>query len=151
MIRLVADTSGFGDNLRRFIWMRGAVTFMDRAGPELRSAIKREAPVGEGPGAGRLRDSVRYSRSTRAILVRGEFRAHTPYTRYVVDGTRPHIIRPVAARALHWRDAGGDHFARLVRHPGTRPNPFARRAADRMHAQLKEWFREAIDNELKGH
>lgn len=51
-------------------------------------------------------------------------------------GTRPHIIRPVKAKALRWAAAGGAtlsgrpksgaavHFARVVHHPGTRPYPF---------------------------
>jgi hypothetical protein len=44
-------------------------------------------------------------------------------------GTRPHIIVPVIANALHWVDeeSGDDVFARRVRHPGTKPLGFVRR------------------------
>ncbi|MDH6489676.1 hypothetical protein [Streptomyces sp. SAI-127] len=58
-----------------------------------------------------------------------------PKVRLVLDGTRPHIIRPRRAKGRNNRPAalrfevGGDVvFAKLVRHPGTRPNPFLQRA-----------------------
>ncbi|MFF5968283.1 hypothetical protein ACFY64_32075 [Streptomyces collinus] len=50
-----------------------------------------------------------------------------PATRFVLDGTRPHIIRPRRARALRFVD-GRVVFAAYARHPGTRPNPFLQRA-----------------------
>lgn len=115
----------------RFEFMRGAVAFADEVGPRVRDELKRRAPVGQrDPRPGRLRDSIRYSRTTRPDGVRLEFTAHVPYARYVVGGTRPHLISARAARALHWIDAGGSHFARTVHHPGTAPNPFPREAMD---------------------
>ncbi len=59
------------------------------------------------------------------------------YAAYVELGTRPHIILPRRAKVLAWggaRTLGGrlrkgaraTHFARRVRHPGTRPRPFLR-------------------------
>ncbi len=41
-------------------------------------------------------------------------------------GTARHEIRPRRAEALHW--PGADHAVAKVDHPGTRPNPFMRRA-----------------------
>lgn len=41
--------------------------------------------------------------------------------------TKPHIIRPVNAKSLHWKSGGEDVFASVVYHPGTTPNPFIRR------------------------
>lgn len=40
--------------------------------------------------------------------------------------TPPHIIRPKNGKALHWKSGGKDVFAKVVNHPGTRPNPFIR-------------------------
>ena len=74
--------------------------------------------------------------------------ASAEYARYVEEGTRPHIIRPVRARVLAW---GGDRrltgslrsgarptsFARIVHHPGTRPKPFLRPAAVQAMQELK--------------
>ena len=49
------------------------------------------------------------------------------YAAYLEFGTSPHIIKPVHAKALHWKtDSGKDVFAQLVHHPGTRPFPFIR-------------------------
>jgi hypothetical protein len=54
---------------------------------------------------------------------------------YLEFGTRPHVIRPRRASALSWtankrlsgrsRTAGGRRFfAKVVHHPGTKPQPF---------------------------
>jgi hypothetical protein len=48
------------------------------------------------------------------------------YTKYVLHGTMPHVIRPRTARALYW--PGARHPVTSVFHPGTRPNPFNREA-----------------------
>jgi hypothetical protein len=38
---------------------------------------------------------------------------------FVDQGTKPHIIKPVNAKMLHWKDESGeDHFAKEVHHPG---------------------------------
>src|SRR3972149_11737081 len=47
-----------------------------------------------------------------------------PATIYVVSGTRPHVIRPVRARALRFTVGGRVVYAKIVHHPGTRPNDF---------------------------
>jgi hypothetical protein len=57
------------------------------------------------------------------------------YAFFVHEGTKPHIIRPRRAKVLAWGGprtlAGGlrkggraTHFAREVKHPGTKPNRF---------------------------
>ncbi|MFC9604538.1 hypothetical protein ACFTTN_13900 [Streptomyces niveus] len=51
-----------------------------------------------------------------------------PAIRFVLDGTRPHIIRPRRAKALRFQVGGRVVFAAYVRHPGTRPNDFMGRA-----------------------
>lgn len=125
--------------LQQFDFLRGAVAWADEVGPALRTELKRRAPVGHrSPRPGRLRDSIRYSRTTTGAGVRMEFRAHVPYAKFVVGGTRPHLISARAARALHWIDGAGSHFAKTVHHPGTAPNPFPAEAvqATRLLAQL---------------
>ena len=58
----------------------------------------------------------------------GEF-----YGGYVRDGTRPHEIRPVRAKALRFEGADGPIvFTMHVHHPGTRPNPYHLRVMDRL-------------------
>jgi hypothetical protein len=74
------------------------------------------------------------SASRETVVVR----AKAPYAAAVEFGTRPHIIRPRRARALRFPAAGSQTtlggrvkkgkgsyaFARFVRHPGTRAQPY---------------------------
>lgn len=52
--------------------------------------------------------------------------AQKSYAIFVHEGTPPHEIRPKAARALRFysQRAGGFVFARIVHHPGTKPNRY---------------------------
>ncbi len=47
-----------------------------------------------------------------------------PAVGYVINGTRPHQIRPRTKPALRFTVGGRVVFARLVMHPGTTPNDF---------------------------
>jgi len=76
---------------------------------------------------GRLRRSIK----RRKHGYTGEVTVGVPYAAYVEFGTRPHVIRPVRARALRFKVGGDVVFAKLVHHPGTKPNPFMRRTAER--------------------
>lgn len=77
------------------------------------------------------------------ITFAGPFRIETgvtakaDYSAAVHEGTRPHVIRPKHARALAFPGAGGRTiFAASVNHPGTRPRPFLRNAAEDVAASL---------------
>jgi hypothetical protein len=63
--------------------------------------------------------------------------ARAGYAAYVELGTKPHVIRPKRKRVLAWAaTAGGSRlsgrprkgatmrFAKVVHHPGTKPNPY---------------------------
>ena len=70
-------------------------------------------------------------------------RALAPHAVYVIKGTAPHEIRPVNASVLAFKAAGGDMvFTRLVRHPGTKPNPFMQRAEEKTSEKVDEVFAE---------
>lgn len=62
----------------------------------------------------------------------GEFRGvisvRHPAALYVINGTRPHLIRPVRAQALRFTIGGRVVFAKVVHHPGSKPNNFLRKA-----------------------
>lgn len=53
------------------------------------------------------------------------------YAVFVEKGTAPHLIRPVNASCLAFQSGmlGGMVFAKLVHHPGTKPNPFVAQTA----------------------
>lgn len=55
--------------------------------------------------------------------------AELPHARYHHDGTEPHTITPVRAKALRFTVGGRVVFAVRVQHPGTRANPFLTDAA----------------------
>ena len=69
-------------------------------------------------------------------------RALAPYAMYVVRGTAPHEIRPVNASVLAFEISGKLVFTQLVRHPGTKPNPFMQKAVEDSRNKAKEVFAE---------
>jgi hypothetical protein len=52
-----------------------------------------------------------------------------PYARWVVEGAKPHVIRPRNKKALRWPIPGGFRFAKKVRHPGYKGDNYVKRAA----------------------
>ena len=70
-------------------------------------------------------------------------RALAPYAKFVIEGTRPHKIYPMNASCLVFKSAGGGLvFTRLVRHPGTKPDPFLTRALDKAREKVDEVWAE---------
>jgi len=69
-----------------------------------------------------------------------------PYARFVHDGTAAHEIRPRRRRMLRWASGGGEQFryARKVRHPGTRPDPFLREALEAKKDAVARYFERAM-------
>ncbi|MET9913013.1 hypothetical protein ABZZ74_40655 [Streptomyces sp. NPDC006476] len=51
-----------------------------------------------------------------------------PAVRYVLDGTRSHLIRPRRGKTLRFVVDGQVVFSAYARHPGTRPNNSLARA-----------------------
>lgn len=145
MIRLYGQSTA-SSQLDAFNVTRRLVATADMIGPILRSRIAAAAPRGRGENAGRLAGSVRYRRRTGIMSVRMEFHAEdVPYAPFVIKGTKPHQITAKAARTLHWVNPGGaDIFRRTVHHPGTKPNPFPRRAAEPMMPWITAAFLRAF-------
>ena len=95
----------------------------------------------EVPGSGELARYMKYSVFSYAAggpqSVAMDLKLRQPSRRYpariwdyIIKGTRPHVIAPRRAHALHfyWSKAGGDVFFKYVHHPGTKPNDFIARA-----------------------
>jgi hypothetical protein len=53
-----------------------------------------------------------------------------PAAVYVIHGTKAHVIKPKKGKYLAFQPKGGGNtvFARIVHHPGTKPNNFMLRA-----------------------
>lgn len=60
------------------------------------------------------------------------------YGWFVRERTRPHIIRPRRARMLRFEVGGRVVFARMVKHPGTKPNPYHKAVYDRLESKVKD-------------
>ncbi len=67
--------------------------------------------------------------------------ALAPYAPYVIFGTAPHEIRPRNASCLVFNAHSGELvFTQLVRHPGTKPNPFLQKAVEDARSKVEEIF-----------
>jgi hypothetical protein len=64
------------------------------------------------------------------------------YAPYVEFGTGPHIIRAVNRRVL--ANQAGDVFGPVVRHPGTKANPFMERIIAASEPEITEMFSQAL-------
>jgi HK97 gp10 family phage protein len=82
------------------------------------NALKNRVPVNEG----HLKASIRYKVVSSKVIEINMLQ----YGMYVEFGTAPHIIRPKDADALKFSGSDGPVFAKVVNHPGTRPQPFIR-------------------------
>ncbi len=84
----------------------------------VQSAAQRLAPGTMGQG---IRTRIEY----RSTGPHGAIISTHPATIYVVNGTRPHIIRPRRpGGVLRFTVGGRVVYARYVNHPGTKPNNF---------------------------
>ena len=101
---------------------------------------KRLAPV----KTGNLRRSIQLGRVTAR---EANIKAGANYSAYVEYGTRAHVIEPRNKSVLRWKDGGKVRFARRVRHPGTKAQPFMipgfeaaiKRSGDLLDAIVKAW------------
>lgn len=74
---------------------------------------------------GRLRSGIvaRFVKNSGREVV-WELLSPAPYSAYVENPTRPHVIRARKARALRFQVGGRTVFAQQVQHPGTPGYPF---------------------------
>lgn len=113
-------------------WLVGTRAWNDAVGPVILQRERANAPV----RTGKLRESLRLYQQIRLGTSRLEIRAGVPYYPFVVHPTKGHIIKPRSAKVLSWHLGGTDHFARMVHHPGTKGNPFAKRTLDELRSLI---------------
>lgn len=98
---------------------------IDKALNKAAEIAKAEVAADMSFGGVKLKNSIRSKRLKTGIKI--FTRRQT--ARYVEDGTRPHPIFPRRKKWLRWMDASGNqHWRKFVNHPGTKPNPFLKRA-----------------------
>jgi len=103
---------------------------------DLRTFLAQAAPVDTGA----LKASIKYRVTGKTIEIYMK-----DYAMYVEFGTPPHIIRPKNGKALAWGKTLGqtksgkpikEFVAKVVHHPGTRPQPFIRNTFRNHFARL---------------
>lgn len=104
--------------------------------------LRNFAPTGE---TGQLADTIDFKVSQRRgaggrFLSRQvvSFTSGVDYLKFVLEGTKPHVIVPRAAKALRFMVRGKLVFATRVMHPGTKANPFPDRARRPFLQQARE-------------
>lgn len=97
--------------------------------------LKRTAPVDTGLLKRKTGVSVT---SAEGSTIKAEAVADTDYAEVVVQGSKPHVIRPRRGRALrfYWPKAGAVVYFSKVNHPGTAPNPFFDRVVSNWNEYL---------------
>lgn len=78
--------------------------------------------------------------------LRGEIGFAAKYAAAVHDGSKAHVILPKNGKALFWK--GASHPVRKVNHPGSRANPYLRRAVEENQFQIDKLFSEAVQDTL---
>lgn len=146
---MTIKVTGLSEAIRLMDTARSSLTA--EMGKAMRESVRdlhrqavREAPVNKQSGGGNLRQMIDSSSSA----TRGTVISRAKYSEYVHEGTRPHIIRPKRARVLANRRTG-QFFGRKVNHPGTRPNPYLKRALGKVKKKITENFNSAIKRLLK--
>jgi len=88
--------------------------------------IRHEAGRHEKTGA--LNSSIFKQRNGDSWII-GHDLQRAPHAKFVIFGTRPHLIKPKNKKSLRWASGGAFHFAKVVHHPGNRPDKWLDRAA----------------------
>lgn len=70
--------------------------------------------------------------------------ARAPHNIFVHFGTRPHTIRPKNKKSLRWTSGGDFAFAKQVKHPGYKGDPFMYRAAEIEMSNFDKVFAEVM-------
>ncbi|MET9458350.1 hypothetical protein ABZY05_25260 [Streptomyces canus] len=109
--------------LARLLRARGSI-----AHRRISQRTERVARIAEAEAPGSMGSYVTWKVQEGPRGLEGLIVCDHPAVRFVLDGTRPHIIRPRRARALRFEVDGRVVFSAFVRHPGTRPNNFMARA-----------------------
>jgi hypothetical protein len=98
--------------------------------------VENQGKVNAPVDTGNLRRSIHGEALSH---VHGTVGTAVPYAVMVHEGTRAHVITPSSRKALFW--PGARHPVRRVNHPGTRPNPFLKRALAEKRSEIIATFR----------
>jgi HK97 gp10 family phage protein len=102
----------------------------------IQAEAMKEAPVNKQANGGNLRQSI--SANTLGIA-KAAVVVGASYGLVVHEGSRPHEIRIKTKKVLADRRSGRI-FGKVVKHPGTKANPFLQRAVDNKRDEVNDEF-----------
>ena len=111
---------------------------LQEAGFKVEEEAKKTAPV----DSGYYRNNIGFDGKNRVI-------ANADYSADLEYGTKPHVIEPKTAKALHFKSDGKDVFTKRVNHPGTKPLAIMRNAALKVQKQVGGMFYDNFRKDLK--
>lgn len=117
---------GARQNIRRAV-----MSEMDKAADDVKMKMREYAPV----DTGNLRDSITVVKTGEEYQIGP---VNVPYARAQEYGARPHVIIAKPGRVLVFNVGGQKKFATKVNHPGNKPHPYIRPAADWARQNLPE-------------
>lgn len=112
--------------IQRMLRLPGGIVWrdMERRVRRVEAEARRRAPGSMGEG----RNLTVLIRPGPGGDFQGVINVRHPAALYVLGGTRPHVIRPVRARALRFTVGSQTVYAKVVHHPGSKPNNFLKEA-----------------------
>ena len=94
------------------------------AAAKIAALTARTAAIAAATAPGSMKQKIRpIFKGSRANPI-GIVMVDHPAAHYVLHGTKPHQIRPRRASTLRFRVGSTVVYARVVNHPGTKPNNF---------------------------
>ncbi|MFE2424638.1 hypothetical protein [Streptomyces hokutonensis] len=110
--------------IARLLRARGGIAYR-----RMSQRTERVARIAEAEAPGSMGSYISWKVKEGPRGLEGVIVCDHPAVRFVLDGTRPHLIRARKPKGVLRFEADGHVvFTRLVRHPGTRPNNFLARA-----------------------
>jgi hypothetical protein len=102
------------------------------------------AEAGKHQKTGALNSSIFKHRNADGSWDVGHDLKRAPHALFVVWGTKPHLIRPKNKKMLRWASGGAFHFAKVVHHPGNKPDNWVARAATLAPQMFEQHVRQHI-------
>jgi len=94
---------------------------LERAMPSIARRLQNELMIVVPVLTGRLKNSIKVTATDEGLTI-----GMVEYGKWIEFGVPPHIITPKSKKALKFKINKKIVFAKKVRHPGSRPNPFIR-------------------------
>lgn len=146
------ESEGFDDIASRYGRNRtlvlGALNrSLRKIGGVMVPALKGNTPVRTGKLRASTRFQIKGTAEDQVLEIRQGARTAEGvfYRPFVTAGTRPHDIVPRTKKALKFNVGGRTVFAKRVRHPGTKANPYHKRTVrEQMPAMRKILNDEAL-------